>query len=70
VAARSCRSSSRREEVRVVSWVREHTLCRLGVHCRPGRRVRKYDGGRLPLLCCYCYEVVGYDHRLGGGWRS
>jgi hypothetical protein len=40
-------------------WLREHTLCRLGLHCRPEKRIVKYDGGRRPALCCYCCKIVG-----------
>ena len=43
--------------------LRENTLCRAGWHCPPSKRIRKYDNGRCPLLCCYCYLIVGR-------WRS
>lgn len=42
--------------------LRRNTTCRLPfawVHSR--RKVRKYDGGRLPLLCRYCRRIVGHD---------
>jgi hypothetical protein len=42
----------------IMSWLREHTLCRLGIHCRAGKRITKYDDGRLPQLCCYCYTIT------------
>ena len=40
--------------------LRSETTCRLGLHCRKGKRIPKYDNGRLPLLCCYCYLIVGH----------
>jgi hypothetical protein len=43
----------------VPGWVRENTLCRLGWHTR--KKQRKFDGGRLPLLCRACYRITGYD---------
>lgn len=42
--------------------LRRHTTCRLPfawAHSR--RKVRKYDSGRLPLLCRYCRRIVGHD---------
>ncbi len=39
--------------------IRAYTLCLIGWHCAPRKRVRKYDGGRCPLLCCYCRLIVG-----------
>ena len=38
--------------------LRAATLCRAGVHCAPARGVRKYDGGRCPVLCRYCYRII------------
>jgi hypothetical protein len=40
-------------------WVAAHTLCRLGWHSR--RKIRKFDGGKLPLLCAHCRLIVGWD---------
>lgn len=42
-----------------IEWLRSSTLCRLGRHCRPSKRERKFDGGKCPLLCCYCRRIVG-----------
>jgi hypothetical protein len=39
--------------------LRERTLCKIGVHCRAGRRVRKWDNGRRALLCRHCYLIAG-----------
>jgi len=41
--------------------LREATLCKLGLHCRKRKMVMKFDGGKLPLLCRYCYLIVGHD---------
>lgn len=46
-----------------MSWLRAHTLCKLGLHCARRHRVQKYDGGRLPQLCCHCRLIVGYAGR-------
>lgn len=35
------------------------TLCRAGWHCPPRKAIRKYDGGRCPLLCCHCRVITG-----------
>lgn len=43
-----------------VEFVRRRTLCKLGVHCRADKRERKFDGGKLPELCCYCRLIVGH----------
>jgi hypothetical protein len=39
--------------------LRELTLCKLGHHCSERKVVLKYDGGKLPKLCCYCSLIVG-----------
>jgi hypothetical protein len=44
----------------LTEWLRSNTLCRVGLHCRPSKRVQKYDGGRRSLLCRYCRLVVGH----------
>ena len=44
----------------MIDYIRARTLCRLGWHCGPGKLVQKYDGGKLPLLCCYCRKIVGW----------
>ena len=36
------------------------TACKAGRHCRPKRHVKKFDGGKCPLLCCHCRRVVGH----------
>jgi len=41
------------------SWFPRNALCRLGRHCRPQNQVRKFDGGRCPLLCRHCRKIVG-----------
>jgi hypothetical protein len=43
-----------------MTWLREQTLCRLGWHCPPRKRVRKFNGGRGAQVCCYCYRIVKY----------
>jgi hypothetical protein len=51
----------------VIAFIREHTLCKLGKHCPPRKRIQKFDGGRLPQLCCYCRLIVdwkGTDRRI------
>lgn len=40
--------------------LRAATLCRLHWHCRPSKRIMKFDGGRYPLLCRYCYLITGH----------
>lgn len=40
-------------------WAATRTLCRLGWHSR--RKIRKFDGGKLPLLCRHCRWITGYD---------
>jgi hypothetical protein len=46
----------------IAAWLyqefRAHTLCAIGVHCKPSRRVQKYDGGRGAQLCRFCYLVL------------
>jgi pyruvate formate-lyase activating enzyme-like uncharacterized protein len=44
----------------LIADVRAATLCRAGRHCRKGKRVKKIDGGKCPLLCCYCRKIVGH----------
>ena len=39
--------------------MRARTLCKLGIHCRTSKRIRKYDGGNRPELCKHCYKIVG-----------
>jgi hypothetical protein len=39
---------------------RAATLCRLGYHCPRLQRIQKYDGGKLPQLCCHCYRILGW----------
>jgi len=41
------------------SRLREATLCRIGWHCPVQKGIRKYDGGRCPALCRYCYLIIG-----------
>lgn len=43
----------------LIEWLRSNTLCRAGWHCRPSKRVKKYDGGQRPALCRYCYRIAG-----------
>lgn len=40
-------------------WLLEQTTCRLGWHSR--RKIRKFDGGMLPLLCRHCRVITGWD---------
>jgi len=47
-----------REEV--VALLYAHTLCELGHHCAPAKRIQKFDGGKLPQLCCYCRLIVAW----------
>jgi hypothetical protein len=43
--------------------LRAATTCRLQWHCRPSARIRKYDGGQLPALCCHCYRITGHGRK-------
>lgn len=36
------------------------TLCARGHHCPPEKGIRKFDGGRCPLLCCHCRTIIGH----------
>jgi hypothetical protein len=45
------------------TWLRDHTLCRWGHHCAPHKRIQKFDGGKLPQLCCYCRLIVAWGTR-------
>ena len=46
----------------MLSAILERTLCRIGLHSRKGKGVRKYDGGRCSLLCRHCYQIIGRWH--------
>jgi hypothetical protein len=50
-----------------VSDIRAHTLCKVGLHCRPSKRIQKFDGGRRPALCCHCMKIIGHWPRHGIG---
>lgn len=42
-----------------MSWLRANTLCRLDRHCRREKGIKKYDGGRCPVLCRHCRRFIG-----------
>jgi hypothetical protein len=37
---------------------RQITLCKMKIHCRRSKLIQKFDGGKLPQLCCYCMLIV------------
>lgn len=51
-------------------WLREVTLCRRGRHCAPRRRIQKFDGGKLPQLCCYCRLIVAWGPKPDRAFRE
>lgn len=51
----------------IIAAIRANTLCKLRVHCPPRKRIQKFDGGKLPQLCCYCRLILdwkGEDRRF------
>jgi hypothetical protein len=56
---------AQRDTWNLYAWLRDHTLCRWGHHCAPHKRVQKFDGGKLPQLCCYCRLIVAWGPRPG-----
>lgn len=56
------------EELQVFTNAEFYLLCQCSCRkkCRhTGGTVRKFDGGRCPLLCADCYRIIGYwvvDH--------
>jgi len=52
------------------AWLREHTLCKVGRHCDPAKRVQRYDGGKLPQLCCYCRLIIAWGRMEREGNRK
>jgi hypothetical protein len=45
-----------------MSWLHAKTLCRIGIHCRPVKRVEKFNGGNGAALCCHCRLIVRWGH--------
>jgi hypothetical protein len=52
------------------AWLREHTLCKAGRHCDPAKRVQKFDGGKLPQLCCYCRLILAWGMKQEGNRKN
>lgn len=51
----------------IIAAIRANTLCKLGIHCPEKKRIQKFDGGKLPQLCCYCRLILawkGEDRRI------
>lgn len=62
---RTRRPAMRKRNIKdIVSAVREATLCKAGWHGK--KRIQKFDGGRLPLLCPHCHLILGYQSRENG----